>query len=167
MRTFPRLRARPLRAVLTILACFTLLLAAPLFAQEVPGGEALAGPFHLMVAVFVVAYIYFALALQTIARKTTTANAWWAWIPILQIVLALNVARKPVWWIFLCLIPFVGIVMIVLIWMEIAKALNRPGWWGILLIVPVVNLIVLGILAWAEKIPDNRPDGPTNDLMAG
>jgi hypothetical protein len=87
-------------------------------------------------------YIYFAFALQTIARKTNTANGWWAWIPILQIVLSLNVARKPVWWIFLCLIPLVNLVMCILIWMGIAEARNRPSWWGILLLVPVVNLIV-------------------------
>ena len=140
--TVPRRRPKPISAVLTILACLTLLGAVPLFAQEVPGGAALAGPFYLMVAVFAVAYIYFALALQTIARKTNTANGWWAWIPILQIVLSLNVARKPVWWIILCLVPIVNIVMWIVIWMGIAEARNRPSWWGILLLVPVVNLIV-------------------------
>ena len=167
MRTIPRRQPKPIRVALTILACLTLLAAVPLFAQEVPGGAALAGPFYLMVAVFAVAYIYFALALQTIARKTNTANGWWAWIPILQIVLSLNVARKPVWWIFLCLIPLVNLVMCILIWMGIAEARNRPSWWGILLLVPVVNLIVPGILAWSDKTPGNSPDGPANDLMAG
>jgi hypothetical protein len=137
-------------AALTILACLALLTAVPLFAQEVPGGDALAGPFMLMVLVFIIAYIYFALALQTIARKTNTENGWWAWVPILQIILSLNVARKPMWWIVLCFIPFLNIVMFVLIWMGISKARNRPSWWGILLLVPVVNLIVPGILAWAD-----------------
>jgi hypothetical protein len=167
MRTVPWRRSRPIGAVLTILACLCLLAAVPLFAQEVPGGEALAGPFYLMVAVFVVAYIYFAFALQTIARKTNTANGWWAWIPILQILLSLNVARKPVWWIVLCLVPIVNIVMWVLIWMGIAEARNRPSWWGILLLVPLVNLIVPGILAWTEKTSSNSPSGPANDLVAG
>src|ERR1035441_8330453 len=142
MRTIPRRQPKPIRVALTILACLTLLAAVPLFAQEVPGGEALAGPFYLMVAVFIVAYIYFAFALQTIARKTSTANGWWAWVSILQICLSLNVARKPVWWIFLCLIPLVNLVMCILIWMGIAEARNRPSWWGILLLVPAVDLIV-------------------------
>ena len=165
--TVPRRRPKPISAVLTILACLTLLGAVPLFAQEVPGGAALAGPFYLMVAVFAVAYIYFALALQTIARKTNTANGWWAWIPILQIVLSLNVARKPVWWIILCLVPIVNIVMWIVIWMGIAEARNRPTWWGILLLVPLVNLIVPGMLAWTDKNPGNSPDRPANNLVAG
>lgn len=150
MRTISRRRPKLMVAALTILACLALLTAVPLFAQEVPGGDALAGPFMLMVLVFIIAYIYFALALQTIARKTNTENGWWAWVPILQIILSLNVARKPMWWIVLCFIPFLNIVMFVLIWMGISKARNRPSWWGILLLVPVVNLIVPGILAWAD-----------------
>lgn len=167
MRTIPGHRPKLISAVLTILTGLTLLWAVPLFAQEVPGGEALAGPVYLMIAVFVVAYIYFALALQTIARKTNTANGWWAWIPILQIVLSLNVARKPIWWIVLCLVPIVNIVMWLLIWMGIAEARNRPSWWGILLLVPLVNLIVPGVLAWSDKNPSNSPDGPANNPVAG
>jgi uncharacterized membrane protein YhaH (DUF805 family) len=167
MRRIPRRRPRPISAALTVMAFLTLLAAERLMAQEVPGGEALAGPFHLMVAVFIVAYVYIALALQTIARKTNTANGWWAWIPILQIVLSLNVARKPLWWVVLCLIPFLGIVMMLLIWMGIAKARNRPGWWGVLLIVPVVNLIIVGMLAWSDKTPGSSSGAPANGLVVG
>jgi hypothetical protein len=133
------------------LACLALLPAVPLFAQEVPGGDALKGLYYLMLAVFIVAYIYFALALQVIARKTNTENGWWAWVPILQIILSLNIARKPIWWIVLCIVPFLNIVMLILIWMGVAHARNRPSWWGILLIVPVVNLIIIGMLAWTDK----------------
>lgn len=123
--------------------------ATPLFAQEVPGGEVVAPLYYLMLGVALIFYIYFAIVLQAIARKTGTANGWWAWIPILQIVLSLNIARKPMWWIILCLVPFLNWVMLVLVWMEIAKVRNRPSWWGILLLVPIVNFVILGILAWS------------------
>lgn len=95
-------------------------------------------------------YVYVALALQTIAQKTNTENGWWAWIPIINIVLMLNIAKKPVWWIILCLIPIVNIVIIVIVWMAIAEARGKPSWWGILFIVPAVQLIVPGYLAWAD-----------------
>jgi hypothetical protein len=95
-------------------------------------------------------YVYVALALQTIAKKTNTANAWMAWIPVVNIVLMLNVAQKPIWWIVLCLIPLVNIVIFIIVWMAIAKARNKPDWWGILMIVPFVNLVVPGYLAWAD-----------------
>jgi len=96
------------------------------------------------------AYVYMALALSTIAVKTNTENAWLAWIPIANIVLMLNIARKPVWWIVLFLIPLVSIIMAIIVWMGIAEARRKPNWWGILLIVPVVGLIVPGYLAWAD-----------------
>ena len=95
-------------------------------------------------------YVYGSLALQTIANKTNTENAWLAWIPIANIVLALNIAKKPIWWIILFFIPLVNIVMFVLVVMGIAEARNKPSWWGILVIVPIVNLIVPGYLAWSD-----------------
>ena len=97
-----------------------------------------------------VVYIYVALALQTIAQKTNTENGWLAWIPIANIILTLNVAKKPIWWIILFLIPLVNIVMGVLVWMGVAQARGKPSWWGILIIIPVVNLIVPGYLAWSD-----------------
>lgn len=95
-------------------------------------------------------YIYFALAVQTIATKTSTPNAWLAWIPIANIFLMLGIAKKPLWWFILFLIPLVNIVMAVIVWMGIAEARQKPNWWGILTIVPIVNLIVPGYLAWAD-----------------
>jgi hypothetical protein len=96
------------------------------------------------------AYVYLALAVQTIAQKTNTENPWLAWIPLINIVLLLNIAKKPLWWFLLLLIPIVNIVVSILVWMAVAEARNRPNWWGILMIVPVVNLIVPGYLAWAD-----------------
>jgi len=95
-------------------------------------------------------YVYIALAVQTIAEKTNTENPWLAWIPIANFILLLNIARKPIWWIVLILIPLVNIVIIVMIWMAVAEARNKPSWWGILMIVPGVSIIVPGYLAWAE-----------------
>jgi hypothetical protein len=126
--------------------------ARPAFAQtdnRVPA--AFMGAFlFIFCIILVVAYVYHALALQTIATKTNTENAWFAWIPILNIILMLNIARKPIWWIILFLIPLVNIVFIIIVWMGIAEARNKPNWWGILLIVPVANIIVPGYLAWSD-----------------
>jgi hypothetical protein len=98
----------------------------------------------------VICYVYMALAVQTIANKTNTQNAWMAWIPIVNIILLLNIAKKPVWWFLLFLIPLVNIVIAILVWMGVAEARNKPNWWGILLIVPVVGIVVPGYLAWSD-----------------
>jgi hypothetical protein len=106
----------------------------------------------LMVALLcgVAAYIYMALALQTIAVKTNTPNPWLAWVPIANAILMLQVAKKPLWWIVLFVIPIVNIVIVIMVWMAVAEARQKPNWWGILAIVPVVNMVVPGYLAWSD-----------------
>jgi hypothetical protein len=91
-----------------------------------------------------------ALCLQTIAKKTNTENAWLAWIPIVNIILMLNIAKKPLWWIILLLVPLVNIVIMIVVWMAIAEARGKPSWWGILMIVPLVGIIVPGYLAFSD-----------------
>jgi hypothetical protein len=146
-------RARTLSRIGRLLTLAAILVPArPALAQDdarVP--TALLGGFlFIFCIILLVAYVYHALALQTIATKTNTENPWFAWIPILNIILMLNIARKPIWWIVLFLIPLVNIVFIILVWMGIAEARNKPNWWGILIIVPVANIIVPGYLAWAD-----------------
>jgi Family of unknown function (DUF5684) len=100
----------------------------------------MAGGFLMFFMVFALAtYVYVALALSTIAEKTNTENGWLAWIPIANVILMLNIARKPIWWIVLCLIPLVNIVIFIILWMGIAEARNKPSWWGVLMLVPVVT----------------------------
>jgi hypothetical protein len=101
------------------------------------------------IAVLLATYVYMALALVAIAKKTDTAHAVWGWIPIMNVVLIFKIARKPVWWIILLLIPLVNIVFAAVVWMRIAETRQKPKWWGVLAIVPVVNLIVPGYLAWS------------------
>lgn len=131
----------------------TLLSAGGAFAQDDRPAAAIAAASGMLLFFLVfaaAAYVYMALALQTIAQKTNTDNAWLAWIPIVNVVLLLNIARKPIWWFLLFLIPLVNIVVGVIVWMGVAEARNKPNWWGILIIIPFVNLIVPGYLAWSD-----------------
>lgn len=139
------------RATLSLFLLALPLIAPAVFAQDDRIPRAAAGGFMAMfLLVGLVCYVYFALAFQTIAQKTNTDNAWFAWIPILNIILMLAIAKKPVWWIILFFIPLVNIVILVLVWMGVAEARNKPTWWGILAIIPVINLIVPAYLAWSD-----------------
>ena len=109
-----------------------------------------AGIFGFILIIGLLGYVYHALAFQTIAQKTNTKNGWFAWIPILNLILALNIAGKPIWWIILFFIPVVNIVIVVIVLMAIAEARNKPSWWGILWIIPPVSIIVPGYLAWSD-----------------
>lgn len=128
--------------------------AASAFAQSSDDQVAqtvFAGAFLIVMLVILAAgYVYLALALQTIAKKTGTQNAWLAWIPLANIFLMLDIAKKPMWWFLLFLVPLVNLVMGVLVWMAVATARRKPEWWGILSIVPIVNLVVPGYLAWSD-----------------
>ena len=62
----------------------------------------------------------------------------------------LAIAKKPMWWFLLFLIPLVNIAISIVVWMGIAEARQKPNWWGILMIVPIANLVVPGYLAWAD-----------------
>jgi len=131
----------------------TLLSASGAFAQEdrPHASPAMAGGTFIFFLLIVVAmYVYIALAVKTIAEKTNTENPWLAWIPIATFVLLLNIARKPIWWIVLLLIPLVNIIIVVMIWMAVAEARSKPSWWGVLMLVPGVSFIVPGYLAWAD-----------------
>ncbi len=95
-------------------------------------------------------YVYFAVCLIKIAHKTNTPNAWFAWIPILNLVLTVQISQKPLWWVILFFIPLANIVATVFIWMNIAKIRNKPDWLGILMIITVANLIIPSYLAFSD-----------------
>jgi hypothetical protein len=136
---------------LSLIASLALFTAVPIFAQEVPGGEAVAVVFWAALLVTLIPYyIVWGVATQIIARKTDTENGWLAWIPIANFILWAKIARKPLWWGTLCVVPVLGMVFTALLWIAIAEARKKPSWCGILMIVPVVQFIVPGYLAWSD-----------------
>jgi len=153
------MKSARLRAGLWLLGLTALLApAGVLLAQDddssaAAGAAAIAGVGLIMVVflvIFAAIYVYMALAFSTIAKKTNTPNPWWAWVPILNIILLINIAKKPVWWVVLFFVPIVSIVIAIIVMMGVAEARNKPNWWGILMIVPFVNFIVPGYLAWSD-----------------
>ncbi len=103
----------------------------------------------IAVTLLLAAYAYLALALVALAGKTNASPQWWAWIPILNIVLMLRIGKRPLWWIVLLPIPLVNVLIAALVWMGIARNRQKSGWWGAVAIVPGINLIVPGYLAWS------------------
>jgi hypothetical protein len=96
-------------------------------------------------------YLYFSYCLKKIALRLGLENkSWWAWIPILQVVLMLKMAPVPWWWIFLFLIPLVNIAIGITVWVKISNRLQKSFWYGVLMIVPGVDLIILGYLAFSK-----------------
>jgi hypothetical protein len=87
-------------------------------------------------------YIAWGLALFLIAKKTDTANAWFAWVPILNILLMLDIAGMDWWWMLLLFVPCVNVIVSIYVWWQICEERNKPGALGLLMLIPLVNLLV-------------------------
>jgi hypothetical protein len=111
----------------------------------------LAGFMTVFLFIAIGVYIYASLCLYLIAKKLNVAEAWAAWIPIIQVWPFLTSAGKPCWWVILLLIPFVNAVVGVYLWMCIAENLGRNKWLGLLMLLPIVNFVLMGVLAFAKE----------------
>lgn len=99
--------------------------------------------------VMIVFYLFMAYCIKLIADKTGHGEkSWWAWIPILNYLLLIEIAGKPMWWIVLMLIPFVNIVVMIIVMMEVAKARGKEPFWGI--IAAIVSVVGLPYLAFSD-----------------
>ncbi len=112
-------------------------------------------------------YIYLAITLMFIAKKTATSNAWMAWVPLLNLYLMCKAAGKSGIWIILLLLPVVNVIAIILLWAGIAQRLGRSGWWGLLMLIPVLNLVLMGILAFSKSRQPIVPVAAPSAVPAG
>lgn len=106
-------------------------------------------------------YIYFAIALQSIAKKLKYKHPWFAWIPVLNLAMILQLGKFHWAWVFLilgCWIPVIGtiiclallVLMIISFW-RIFEKLKYSGALSLLLLLPVARVIMIGIVAWSKK----------------
>jgi len=102
----------------------------------------------LMIGFALGMYILMALPLYTMGNKIGSSNSWFAFVPILNILLMLEIAGKELWWLLLCFIPCVNLVIYIIIWMAIAERMDKPSWVGLLLLVPGLNILMPFYLAF-------------------
>jgi hypothetical protein len=96
-------------------------------------------------------YLFFAYTQYRIAQKCGAKdNAWWSFIPIMNLVLWCQMARKPLWWTVLLFVPIVGLVVGILMSVEVARNAGHPAFWGIALIIPFLNFVALIVMAFTE-----------------
>jgi len=70
---------------------------------------------------------------------------WAAVVPIYNLIVLLNIARKPLWWIVLCVIPFVNLIAAILISIAVARNFGKSVAFGVgLALLPFVFYPMLG-----------------------
>jgi len=113
------------------------------------GGALFGGLFWLFAAAL---YLYFSFAMYKIAKKCNYhSDAWWGFVPILNTLMIIKCAGRPMYWFVFFLIPIVNIVVSVILWMDVAKNVGKDAIWGVLTIVPFVNFVSLGVLAFSDS----------------
>jgi hypothetical protein len=101
------------------------------------GGAALA----LIPMLFMLAISLVVIAGMWKAFAKAGKPGWGCIIPIYNIILILEIAGKPIWWILLLFIPFVNFVVLILVLMEVAKNFGQGAGFGL-------GLAFLGVIFW-------------------
>jgi hypothetical protein len=100
-------------------------------------------------------YIYSSIALMITAKRLNAQNEWFAWVPILNLVLLFQLGEKSPYLLFLLLIPGIGALAVFIITimasMRISERRGYDSTLGLLSLIPVTQYILLGIWAWGKK----------------
>ena len=98
----------------------------------------------------VVMLLYFALIVLVIAGLWKTfvkagKPGWAAIIPIYNAIVLLEIAKRPIWWIVLFIIPIVNFIIAILVSLDVAKNFGRgPGFGLGLAFLPFIFYLILG-----------------------
>jgi hypothetical protein len=110
---------------------------------------------------YVFLLLYLALVVVWIAGmwkayEKAKEPGWAAIVPIYNAVVALRMAGKPEWWVILYFVPCVGLIVLIIAMLELAKAFGKGAGYGIGLV--FLPFIFWPMLGWgdAEYI---GPDG--------
>jgi hypothetical protein len=97
-----------------------------------------------------VGIVYLAIIILMIAamwKIFTKAGkpGWAAIIPIYNTIVLLEVVGKPIWWFLLMFIPFVNIIILIIVDLELAKKFGQSTGFAIgLILLPVIFYPILG-----------------------
>lgn len=97
--------------------------------------------------------IYLAIVILMIASIWTVFTkagkpGWAAIVPIYNLVVLLEIVQKPVWWIVLLILPIVNFIILIIIYLELAKVFGKSTGFGVGLI--FLGIIFLPMLAFGD-----------------
>lgn len=95
-------------------------------------------------------YVFICYCYKRICEKCGVAPGILIWIPIVQFIPLLQVAKMDLWMIILLLIPFVNIIFFVMMWAKICTARGKSPWLVLMMFIPIVNIAFIPYLAFSE-----------------
>ena len=120
------------------------LLANILFQDD--GGGAVAGAFGLIWTICYLAIFILVIAGMWKTFQKAGQPGWASIIPFYNIYVMLKIVGRPGWWLILFFIPFVNIVMIILLAIDMAKSFGKDVVYGLLLLwlLAPIGYLILG-----------------------
>lgn len=81
---------------------------------------------------------------------------WAVLIPIYNLIVFLQIVKKPIWWVILLIIPVVNIVLAIILNIEMAKAFGKDAGYAVgLIFLPFIFIPIIG-LGDAKYVLDNE-----------
>lgn len=100
------------------------------------------------IIILYLALLIFFIIVQWKVFSKAGKPGWGCLIPIYNVILMLEIAKRPGWWILLLLIPIVNFVIAIMIPFDIAKAFGKGMGFGFGLL--FLSPIFFAILAFGE-----------------
>lgn len=105
------------------------------------------GPGPMFWVIYIAVLILMIAAFWKVFTKAGKPG-WASIIPIYNLIVLLEIAGKPLWWIILLLIPIVNIVIAILVYISLAEKFGKGAGFGIGLI--FLPFIFFPILAFGD-----------------
>jgi hypothetical protein len=104
----------------------------------------------LLVVIYLGIALFFIIAGWKVFVKAGQPG-WGILIPFYNIYLWIKIAGKPGWWLLLCLIPVVNIVIWIIVMLEVAKAFGKSTAFAIFLLI-LFSFIGIPILGFGSAV---------------
>jgi len=88
---------------------------------------------------------------------------WAAIVPIYNIVIMLTIIKKPMWWIALMFVPIANVVVMILIFIELAKVFGKDSGFAVGLI--FLSVIFIPILAFGDAVYEDAERSSNADIL--
>ena len=117
-----------------------------MLAQE--GDNAAAGAVGAVMGLGMLGLVILMIASTWIVFTKAGKPGWASIVPIYNMIVMLEIAGKPLWWILLLFIPLINFIVIILIFMAFAKSFGKSELFGIGL--AFLGFIFMPMLAFGD-----------------
>ena len=98
-------------------------LSSSFAANDAAGAGFLAFGLGMDLVILVAATLIIGYPIYVLGTRASHATPWFAFVPILNLIILVQLADLEMFWVLLCFIPFVGLYP----WYKIAEKAGKPG----------------------------------------